>query len=65
MRAHWREFVFVGVLGGFTTFSSFAGDLVSLARNGLHTYAVVNVVLQVVLAVAGLYAGLTIAMRPS
>src|SRR5215203_5466775 len=24
---HWREFVFVGLLGGFTTFSSFAGDV--------------------------------------
>lgn len=65
MRAHWREFVFVGILGGFTTFSAFAGDIVALARSGLHAYAIVNVLLQVVLAVAGLYAGFMIAMRPS
>jgi len=65
LRPHWREFVFVGVLGGFTTFSTFAGDVVTLARSGLQAYAVVNVLLQVVLAVAGLYAGLVIALRTS
>jgi CrcB protein len=65
LRPHWREFVFVGLLGGFTTFSTFAGDVVMLARSGLQAHAALNVLLQVVLAVAGLYAGLTIAMRPS
>ena len=65
LRMPWREFVFVGLLGGFTTFSTFAGDVVSLARSGLHGYAVVNVLLHVVLAVAGLYVGLVIAFRTS
>ena len=65
LRPHWREFVFVGILGGFTTFSTFAGDVVTLARSGLHSYAVVNVLLQVVLALAGLYAGLVISLRTS
>jgi CrcB protein len=63
LRAPWREFVFVGILGGFTTFSTFAGDVVTLARSGLQGYAVINVLLQVVLAVAGLFVGITIAMR--
>jgi CrcB protein len=65
MRAHWREFVFVGLLGGFTTFSTFAGDVVTLARGGFQTHAAVNVLLQVVLSIAGLYLGLTMAARPS
>ena len=65
MRARWREFVFVGILGGFTTFSTFASDVVMLARGGLQAHAAVNVVLQVILSVAGLYAGLTMAMRSS
>ena len=65
LRAHWREFVFVGILGGFTTFSTFAGDVVVLARSGQQTYAVANVLLQVALAIAGLYAGLMIALRTS
>lgn len=65
LRPHWREFVFVGVLGGFTTFSTFAGDVVMLARSGLQASAAANVLLQVVLAVAGLYAGLMLAMRPA
>lgn len=63
LRPHWREFVFVGILGGFTTFSSFAGDVIGLARSGLQGYAVLNVVLHIVLAIAGLFAGLTLATR--
>ena len=63
LRQHWREFVFVGILGGFTTFSTFAGDVVSLAREGLHAYAIANVLLQVSLAITGLYAGLLIGHR--
>ena len=65
MRAHWREFAFVGVLGGFTTFSTFAGDVVALARAGLQIYAAANVVLQVALSIAALYAGLLIGLRTS
>lgn len=65
LRPHWREFVFVGILGGFTTFSTFASEVVTLARGGLQAYAAVNILLQVILSVAGLYAGLTIAMRSS
>lgn len=65
MRPHWREFVFVGILGGFTTFSTFAGDVVTLARSGLQALALVNVILQVALAVAGLSAGLAVGLRTS
>ena len=47
LRLHWREFVFVGLLGGFTTFSTFGLDTFLLARTHSGTYAFVNVLVQV------------------
>lgn len=58
LRLHWREFVLVGLLGGFTTFSAFGLDTFLLARTHSAGYAMVNVLLQVVgglAAVAGGY----------
>jgi len=54
-----RLFVFVGLLGGFTTFSSFGLDTFTLAREGRHYAAAFNVTTQVtvgLLAVAGGFA---------
>ena len=57
-----RTFVFVGILGGFTTFSSFVLDTFTLGHGGEHTLAAANVIGQTavgLLAVwAGYYAGL-------
>jgi CrcB protein len=47
LRLHWREFIFVGLLGGFTTFSTFGLDTFLLARTHSAGYALVNVSLQV------------------
>jgi fluoride exporter len=55
--ANARVFVFVGVLGGFTTFSSFSLDTLALARDGHPTQAVVNVAGQVGLSLVGVWAG--------
>lgn len=41
--AEIRTLVFVGVLGGFTTFSSFGNDTVNLLRNGETVNALANV----------------------
>ena len=56
-----RAFVFAGILGGFTTFSSFAGETVLLARADQHLLAVLNVVLQVGLGLAAVWLGRFIA----
>lgn len=57
-----RLFVFVGLLGGFTTFSSFGLDTFTLAREGRHAAALWNVGIQVVMGLAavagGYFAGL-------
>jgi CrcB protein len=45
-RAEMREFVFVGLLGGFTTYSAFGLDTFLLARAGGVGPAVLNVALQ-------------------
>lgn len=34
VRPYWREFVFVGVIGGFTTFSTFGLETITLLRTG-------------------------------
>jgi CrcB protein len=47
LRFHWREFVFVGVLGGFTTFSTFGLDTFVLARTHSAGYAAMNVLAHV------------------
>jgi CrcB protein len=53
----WRIFLAVGVCGGFTTFSSFANENVSLLRSGLYIqfafYAAVSVFLGILLAYLG------------
>lgn len=36
----WRVFLFVGLLGGFTTFSSFSLECINMLRNGYYTAAV-------------------------
>ena len=52
-----RTFVFVGVLGGFTTFSSFGLDTFTLGHGGNHSAAFWNVVGQVALGVGGVWLG--------
>ena len=47
-----RALVFIGVLGGFTTFSAFGYETFALARDGEHLRAACNVGIQVVLGLA-------------
>lgn len=53
-----RAFLAVGVLGAFTTFSTFSLDAVLLLQRGLVFQAMSYVGGSVVLAIAGLYLGL-------
>jgi len=52
-----RTFVFVGVLGGFTTFSSYMLDTLTLADGGRMATALLNVMGQVAIGYAAAYAG--------
>ena len=44
-----RAFVFIGVLGGFTTFSTFGYETFAMARDGEHFRAACNVGIHVIL----------------
>ena len=56
-----RVFLLVGLLGGFTTFSSFSLDTLALIRDGHSGQAVLNVVGQVGLSLVGVWAGYRLA----
>jgi CrcB protein len=54
---YWREFVFVGLLGGFTTFSTFGLDTFVLARTHSVGYAAINVAVHVVGGLVAVWLG--------
>jgi CrcB protein len=56
-----RLFWMVGVLGGYTTFSTFGYETLSLAREGSHVLAAANAVGQLVLGLAAVWAGMAVA----
>jgi CrcB protein len=56
----WRLFVMTGVLGGYTTFSTFSLDFALLYERGEIGLAALYMTGSVVLAIAGLFAGLAL-----
>ena len=53
-----RQFVMIGILGGFTTFSSFGLQTINLMGDGEWLYAALNVVLSVVVCLAFVWLGI-------
>jgi fluoride exporter len=56
-----RLLVFIGLLGGFTTFSSFGNDTLNLARSGQMFNALINVAANVVFGLLLVWLGRTVA----
>src|SRR6201991_1699934 len=56
----WRVFIMTGILGGYTTFSAFSLDAAVLYERGEVGLAALYVIGSVVLAIAGLFAGLAL-----
>lgn len=52
-----RVFIFIGILGGFTTFSSFGYDTFGLWRSGEFLLAFANIALQVVIGLGAVWLG--------
>jgi CrcB protein len=55
-----RLFLMVGVLGGFTTFSSFAAETLALANNALVAKVILNVAAQVLLGLSAAWLGYSV-----
>jgi len=58
---HLNPFLMTGILGGFTTFSAFSLEAYTLFERGETTQAAVYVAASVILSIAGLVVGVTLA----
>lgn len=57
----WRNFLMLGVLGGFTTFSSFSLQTLQLMRIGQWSYVIGNVLLSVLACLLACWLGYVVA----
>jgi CrcB protein len=62
-RFFWREFVFVGVLGGFTTFSTFGLDTHMLVQTHSSGAALANVAANMIGGLAAVWIGYAVGLR--
>ena len=56
----WRLILATGVIGGFTTFSAFSNETVSMLRDGQLGYALVYIIASIVLGLAATFIGISI-----
>ncbi len=56
-----RALVFIGFLGGFTTFSTFGFELFFFIRNGQAGMAALNAAIQLFIGLLGVWAGFSLA----
>ena len=61
--AETRTLVFVGVLGGFTTFSAFGNETMILWRDGYSGLALANIAAHLVLCLGAVWLGRTMAFQ--
>jgi len=56
----WRLFLITGLCGGYTTFSSFSYEGISLFKQGNYTYFILYILLSVVVGLFSTLGGMTI-----
>ena len=61
--AEMRQFVMIGLLGGYTTFSSFSLQTLSLLNDGEWLYAGLNIGLSVIVCLLAVWIGHSIAVH--
>ena len=60
LTVEWRMFLIAGLCGGYTTFSSFSYESISLFRQGAYSYFLMYTVLSVILGLLATVAGVAI-----
>lgn len=60
LTSEWRLFLITGLCGGYTTFSSFSYESISLFRQGNYTYFILYTVLSVVVGLFSTIGGMNI-----
>ncbi len=63
LAAEWRAFALVGLLGAFTTFSTFSIETLVLIEQADYAKAFANVLLSVLACVAAAFLGMTLARQ--
>ncbi len=61
--AESRTLVFIGVLGGFTTFSAFGNETMNLWRDGESSLAIANVAAHLILGLGAVWASRALAYQ--
>lgn len=61
--SHIRLFMFVGILGSFTTFSTFSYETIEMMQNGNSFNAFLNIAIQVIVGLLAAFIGLQIALK--
>jgi CrcB protein len=61
--AESRTFVFIGILGGFTTFSAFGNETMNLWRDGQNGLAMANVAANVLLGLGAVWVSRALAYQ--
>ncbi|HVZ95956.1 MAG TPA: fluoride efflux transporter CrcB [Chitinophagaceae bacterium] len=60
INSEWRLFLATGILGGFSTFSTFSNETVSLLRDGQLWYAFGYVISSLVIGLAATFGGISL-----
>lgn len=63
LTAESRTFVFIGILGGFTTFSAFGNETMNLWRDGENTLALANIAAHLILGLGAVWASRALAYQ--
>jgi CrcB protein len=58
--AEWRAAIMIGLLGAFTTFSTFSLETLNLIEAGEQSRAMLNIILSLALCLTGCWAGMVI-----
>jgi len=53
----WKDFILIGFLGGYTTFSAFSIETFNLLESGAYKVAIFNIMLNIILGISATWAG--------